>query len=82
MEHKEQYKELSLLRARGTKLCLAIVGPSWVRNHLLERIRAAAIRHIKKAKELAALQAVVTSTAELVLLHSPDETFRWKSRMS
>jgi hypothetical protein len=46
-----------------------------VRNHLLERMRAAAILHIEMAWDLAALWAVVTSSMELVLGHSPDETF-------
>jgi hypothetical protein len=53
MEHREQFKEFFLLWAWGAKLCLAIVGPSRVRNHLLERMRAAAIRQIEMAGELA-----------------------------
>jgi hypothetical protein len=39
-EHREQFKELSRLRAWHSELCLAIVGPPWVRNHLLEGIVA------------------------------------------
>jgi hypothetical protein len=57
-------------------MCLAIVSPSRMRNHLLERMRAAAIRHIEMAGELAELWATVTSVVELVLGHSPDETFQ------
>jgi hypothetical protein len=38
-------------------------------------MRAAAILHIEMAWDLAALWAVVTSSMELVLGHSPDETF-------
>jgi hypothetical protein len=36
----------------------------------------AAIRHIEMAEELAVLRVAVTSTVELVLGHSPDETFQ------
>jgi hypothetical protein len=57
-------------------LCLAIVGPSWMRNHLLEMMWAAAIHHIEMAGELAALQTAVTSVMELMLGCSPDETFQ------
>jgi hypothetical protein len=42
-ERRGQFKELSLLWARGFELCLAIVGPPWVRNCLLERMRATAL---------------------------------------
>jgi hypothetical protein len=55
-------------------LCLAIVGPSQVRSHLSARLWAAALRHTKMAGELTALWAVVSSTAELVLGRSPNET--------
>jgi hypothetical protein len=60
----------------GAELSLAIVGPSRVRNHLLERMRAAAIRHIAMVGELATLQVAVTSAVELVLGRTPNETFR------
>jgi hypothetical protein len=75
MERREQFEELFLLRALGAELCLAIVGPSRVGNHLLERMRAAAFRHIGMARELVSRQAAVTSAIELVLGRSPDETF-------
>jgi hypothetical protein len=55
-------------------LCLAIVGPSQVRSHLSARMWAAALCHTKMAGELAALWAVVSSAAELVLGRSPNET--------
>jgi hypothetical protein len=76
MEHLEQFEELSLLWDRGNELCLAIVGPSQARNHLLERIRAAAIHHIEMVGELAVLWVAMTYAIELVLGRSPDETFR------
>jgi hypothetical protein len=74
-EHREQFKELSLLRARGSKLCLVIVGLPRVRNHLSDRMRAAILHHTEMARELAALWATVSSAVELVLGCSPDETF-------
>jgi hypothetical protein len=55
MDRREQFEELSLLRAWGAELCLAIVGPSRVRNHLLERMRAATIRHIEMVGEVATI---------------------------
>jgi hypothetical protein len=58
------------------------VGPSRVRNHLLERMWVASIRHIEMAREPTALRVVVTSAVELVLGHSPVRPFRWKSRTS
>jgi hypothetical protein len=76
MERWEQFKKLSLLRSWSAKLCLAIVGPSWERNHLFEKMWAASICHIEMAGELAALQTTVTSVAESMLGCSPDETFR------
>jgi hypothetical protein len=35
-EHREQFEELTLLQTQGYELCLAIVGPPRVRNHLSE----------------------------------------------
>jgi hypothetical protein len=67
MERRAQFEELSLLWAWSAKLCLAIVGPSWVRSHLSVRMRAAALRHAEMAGELAALQSVVSSAVKLVL---------------
>jgi hypothetical protein len=76
MERREQFEELSLLQAQGAELCLAIVGPSRARNHLLERMWATAIHHIEMVGELATLRVIVTSAVELVLGHWPDETFQ------
>jgi hypothetical protein len=39
-------------------------------------MRVTAFCHTKMAGELATLQAAVSSAVELVLGHSPDETFR------
>jgi hypothetical protein len=64
------------LQTRGSELCHAIVGPPWVRNHLLEMMRLVARLHTKLAKELATLRATVSSTTELVLGRSPDDAFR------
>jgi hypothetical protein len=75
-EHREQFEELTILQTWGSELCLAIVGPARVRNHLSEGMRAAALRRTKRAGELAALRAVVSSAVEWVLGHSPDETLR------
>jgi hypothetical protein len=75
MEHQAQFKELSLLRAWGVELHLAIVGPSWVRSHLLTRMRAAALHHAKITKEPTALRLAISSTVKLVLGRSPNETF-------
>jgi hypothetical protein len=76
MEHREQLEELSPLWAWGSKLCLAIIGPPWVRNCLLEGMQAAALRRTEVVRDLAMLQAVVSSSVELVLGRTPDETFR------
>jgi hypothetical protein len=66
MERREQFKEFFVLRAQGVELWLAIVGLSWVRNHLLEMMRAAAIRHIEMAGELDALRAHVCRVVRLL----------------
>jgi hypothetical protein len=55
-------------------LCVAIVGPSQVRSHLLARMPANAIRHTKMAAELTALWVAVSSAMELVLGLLPNET--------
>jgi hypothetical protein len=75
-ECQKQFEELSLLWARGSKLCHAIVGLPRVRNHLLEGMRATADRHTEMVGEIAALWAVVSCTTELVLRRFLDETFR------
>jgi hypothetical protein len=54
--------------------CVAIVSPSQVRSHLLERMRATAVRHTEMAAELTVLQVAVSSAAELVLGLLPNET--------
>jgi hypothetical protein len=53
MEHREQFEELSLLRAWGAELCLAIVHLSQVRSHLLTRMRATTLHHTEMAEEFA-----------------------------
>jgi hypothetical protein len=75
-ESQELFEELSLLWARGSELCFAIVGPLQVRNFLLEGMWAAALRHTEVVRELDVLQTAVSSTVELVLGRSPNETFR------
>jgi hypothetical protein len=75
VEPREQFEKLSLLWAQGSELSLAIVGTPRVRNHLSDRMWATALRHTKMAGELAALQAVVSSTMELVLGSSRNERF-------
>jgi hypothetical protein len=55
-EHWEKFEEFTLLQTRGSELCLAIVGPPRVRNHLSEGMRIAAICHTKMVKELAVLR--------------------------
>jgi hypothetical protein len=62
MERREQFEELSLLRAWGAELCLAIVGLSQVRSHLLARMQAAALHHTELACELAAFWTIVSSS--------------------
>jgi hypothetical protein len=74
-ECEEHFEEVTLLHTRGSELCPAIVGPPRVRNHLSEAIQIAALHHTMMAEMLAVLRAVVSSTLELVLRHSPDETF-------
>jgi hypothetical protein len=74
-ERRKQFEELSLLRARGSEPCLTIVGSPRVRNHLLEGMQVASLCHTEMAGELAALQAAVSSDAELVLGRSLDESF-------
>jgi hypothetical protein len=57
-------------------LCLAIVSPPRVRNHLSEGMLITDIHHTEMARELTVLREAVSSTAELALGHSPNETFR------
>jgi hypothetical protein len=72
----EHFEELILLQTWGFELCFAIVGPPQVRNHLSEGMRIAALRHTEMVGELAALRAAVSSTMEMALGRSPDETFQ------
>jgi hypothetical protein len=65
-----------LLQTQGSELCLAIVGAPRVRNHLSEGMRLTALRHTEMARELAVLWVALSSAAELVFGHSPDEIFR------
>jgi hypothetical protein len=74
-ERQEQFKELTLLQTQGSELCLTIVGPPWVRNHLLEGMWITALPHTEMARELAALRAAVSSAAEFALRCSPNKTF-------
>jgi hypothetical protein len=75
-EHQEQFDELSLLHAWGSELCLMIIGPPRVRNHLSVQMWAATLRHTKMAGELAMLWAAVSPVVQSVLGWSPDETFQ------
>jgi predicted transcriptional regulator len=52
-----------------------IIGLPWVRHHLSERMRLAALRHTEMAEELAALQAAVSTIVESVLGRSTSDTF-------
>jgi hypothetical protein len=75
-EHREQFEELTILQTWGSKLCLAIIGPPWLRNHMLERMWVAILCHTEMVGELVALWAVVSSTMEFTLGCSPDETLQ------
>jgi hypothetical protein len=75
-EHQEQFEELTLLQAWGSKLCLAIVCPPRMRNHLSEGMHIAALRHTKMVRELTVLRAAVSSAVEITLGCSPNQTFR------
>jgi hypothetical protein len=75
-EHREHFEELTLLQTWGSELCLVIVGPPQVRNHLSKGMHIASLCHTEMARELAALWLTVTSVVEFTLGRSPDETFR------
>jgi hypothetical protein len=66
-ERREQFEELTLLQARGSELCHAIVSPRQARHDLFEGMRLAALCHTEMAGELAALGAAVSSTVESAL---------------
>jgi hypothetical protein len=74
-ESQEQFEELSLLQARGFKLCLTIVGLPRLSNHLLVGMWATTLRHTKMAGELAVLPAVVSSAMESMLGRSLVDNF-------
>jgi hypothetical protein len=74
-ECQDQFEELTLLQARGSKLCHTIVGPPQARHHLSEGMRLAALHHTEMAGELAVLWAAVSSAVESVLGRSPNDTF-------
>jgi hypothetical protein len=74
--HREQLEELTLFQTWGFELCLAIIDPPRVRNHLLEGMWIAALHHTEMAGELVALRAAVSYAVEFALGRSPDETFR------
>jgi hypothetical protein len=75
-EHQEQFEELSLLWAQGSELCLAIVGPPQLRNHLSEGMHAAPLHHTEMVGELATPQEAISFVVKLVLGSSPDNTFQ------
>jgi hypothetical protein len=64
------------MHAQGPELCLAIVGPLRVRNHLSEGMWMSVLCHTKMVRELATLRVAVSSAVELALGRSPDETSR------
>jgi hypothetical protein len=75
-EHQKHFVELTLVQTRGSALCLAIVGPPWVRDHMFKGMQITALHQIDMARELASLQAAVSSITELTLRRSPNETFQ------
>jgi hypothetical protein len=74
-EHREQFDELTLLQTQGSELCRAIVYHPWARHHLSKGMWLAALYHTAMARELAALRVAMSTTTELVLGHSPSNTF-------
>jgi hypothetical protein len=72
----EMLGESSLQQACDCELCLAIVGLPRVRNHLSQRMRDTALRHIEMAVALIMLQVAVTSVVESVLGCLSDEAFQ------
>jgi hypothetical protein len=74
-ECQEQVEELTLLEIRGSKLCLAVVGPLRVRSHLSEGMWVIALYDTEMAGELATLRVTMSSVVEFALEHSPKDTF-------
>jgi hypothetical protein len=54
-ECQEHVDELTLLQTRGSKLCLAILGPPRVRGHMSEVMWSAVLHHTKLVEELTTL---------------------------
>jgi hypothetical protein len=59
--------EITLLQTRGSKLCLTIVSTLMVQSHPSKGMLIASICHTELARQLAALQAAVPSTAQSVV---------------
>jgi hypothetical protein len=57
-------------------LCLAIIGLPRFSNCVSEEMWVTALCHAEVVRELAMLQAAVSSVVKLVLGHSPDETLQ------
>jgi hypothetical protein len=74
-EHRECFDELTLLQTRSLELCLTIIGPPRAKR-MYEGMRLATLHHNEMARELAAFQAAMSSTMELVLRHSPNNVAR------
>jgi hypothetical protein len=72
-EHRERFKELTLLQTRDSKLCLAIIVPPQER-HLSVGIWLAALHHTEMVGELAAFWAAMSSATDLKLRRSPSNT--------
>jgi hypothetical protein len=66
-------EELTLLQARGSELCSAIIGPSTVQGHLSDGMVAAAARHTKMAGQLAVLRGVVLSAVRSLVGRMPSD---------
>jgi hypothetical protein len=73
--HREHFEELTLLQTWDSDLCLAIIGPPRVRNHLSEGMHTIALHHTEMARELAMLRSAVSLNVEFMLGCSPDGTF-------
>jgi hypothetical protein len=54
-ECQEHVDELTLLQTRGSKLCLAILGPPRVRGHMSEVMWSAVLHHTKLVEDLTTL---------------------------
>jgi hypothetical protein len=61
-EHREHFKELTLLQTQGYEVCHAIIGPPRARQ-LSKGMRLVALCHTEIAGELTAFRAAVSFTA-------------------